>query len=399
MKKSEFKEKLQQLLRSYEELIRRSNRALADTGGLYQRYANPVLTADHTPPIWKYDFSCRDNPFLLQRLGVNAVFNSGAIKLGDRYCLMARVEGWDRKSFFAVAESTNGVEGFRFRDYPVVIPQLDAGETNLYDMRLVKHVDGWIYGLFCVESKDPNAPAGDTSSAVAQGGIARTKDLQTWQRLKNLKTPSPQQRNHVLHPEFVNGKYAFYTRPQDDFIQAGSGGGIGWGLAPSMDAAEIAIESIIDERVYHTIKEVKNGQGPAPIKTDKGWLHLAHGVRGNAAGLRYVLYMFMTALDEPWRVTHRPGGYFLAPEGMERVGDVSDVVFSNGWIADPDGTVYIYYGSSDTRLHVATSTVEKLVDYTINTPPDAGQTYACVQQRIQLIQKNKDTIIAEDMRF
>ncbi|MEN6309362.1 MAG: glycosidase [Anaerohalosphaeraceae bacterium] len=399
MKKSEFKEKLQQLVRSYEELIRRSNRPLVDTGGLYRRYANPVLTAEHAPLIWKYDFSCRDNPFLLQRLGINSVFNSGAIKLGDRYCLMARAEGWDRKSFFAVAESTNGVEGFCFRDYPVVIPELDKGEANLYDMRLVKHEDGWIYGLFCVESKDPNAPAGDMSSAVAQGGIARTKDLQTWQRLKNLKTPSPQQRNHVLHPEFVNGKYAFYTRPQDDFIQAGSGGGIGWGLANSMDAAEITIESIIDERAYHTIKEVKNGQGPAPIKTDQGWLHLAHGVRGNAAGLRYVLYMFMTALDEPWRVTHRPGGYFLAPEGGERVGDVSDVVFSNGWIADPDGTVYIYYGSSDTRLHVATSTVEKLVDYTINTPPDAGRTFACVQQRVQLIKKNKDTIIAEDLHF
>jgi 4-O-beta-D-mannosyl-D-glucose phosphorylase len=399
MKKKEFKEKLQQLHRSYEELIRRPNRPLADIGGLYRRYVNPVLTADHTPPIWKYDFSYRDNPFLLQRLGVNAVFNSGAIKLGDRYCLMARVEGWDRKSFFAVAESPHGVEGFRFRDYPVVIPELDADETNLYDMRLVKHEDGWIYGLFCVESKDPNAPAGDTSSAVAQGGIARTKDLQTWQRLRNLKTPSPQQRNHVLHPEFVGGKYAFYTRPQDDFIQAGSGGGIGWGLANTMDAAEIAVENIIDERVYHTIKEVKNGQGPAPIKTDKGWLHLAHGVRGNAAGLRYVLYMFMTALDEPWRVTHRPGGYFLAPEGVERVGDVSDVVFSNGWIADPDGTVYIYYGSSDTRLHVATSTVEKLVDYTINTPPDARRTFACVQQRIELIHKNKDIINAEDLRF
>jgi 4-O-beta-D-mannosyl-D-glucose phosphorylase len=303
-----------------------------------------------------------------------------------------RVEGVDRKSFFAIAESVSGIEGFRFWDYPIVMPETDVPDTNVYDMRLVRHEDGWIYGLFCTERKDLKAAPGDLSSAVAQCGIARTKDLVEWERLPDLKTKSPQQRNVVLHPEFVNGKYAFYTRPQDDFIEAGTGGGIGWGLSDSMDAAVIDNELIIDNREYHTIKEVKNGLGPAPIKTDKGWLHLAHGVRGTAAGLRYVLYLFLCDLNEPWRMTHQPGGYFLAPEDNERVGDVSNVLFSCGWVVRNDDDVFIYYGSSDTRIHVATSTVDKLLDYVINTPADPLRSAASVDQRIELISKNLELL-------
>jgi 4-O-beta-D-mannosyl-D-glucose phosphorylase len=303
-----------------------------------------------------------------------------------------RVEGSDRKSFFAVAESPNGVDNFRFWDYPVLMPETEDPDTNVYDMRLVRHEDGWIYGLFCTERKDPQAPPGDLSSAVAQGGIARTRDLVAWERLPDLKTRSPQQRNVVLHPEFVGGRYAFYTRPQDDFIEAGSGGGIGWGLADSMERAVVEDETIIDPRLYHTVKETKNGLGPAPIKTAKGWLHLAHGVRGTAAGLRYVLYLFLCDLEEPWRVTHRPGGYFIAPEGEERVGDVSNVTFSNGWVARADGQVFIYYGSSDTRMHVATSTVEKLLDYVTNTPADPLRSFACVEQRRALIRRNLELL-------
>jgi 4-O-beta-D-mannosyl-D-glucose phosphorylase len=389
MKKDEFEWRLDSLNRQHQALINRKNEKLESPTGIYHRYKYPVLTAEHIPLDWRYDLNRRDNPFLMERLGVNSVFNVGAIKLGKKYYLAARVEGVDRKSFFAVAQSPNGVDQFRFFDRPVEMPEKSKAETNVYDMRLVQHQDGWIYGLFCVESKDPTAPAHDTSSAAAQAGIARTKDLKLWERLDDLKSPSPQQRNVVLHPEFVNGKYAFYTRPQDGFIDTGLGGGIGWGLSESMEHAEIKKETIIDAKVYHTIKEVKNGQGPAPIKTPRGWLHLAHGVRNTAAGLRYVVYMFMTALDEPWRITHAPGGYFMAPQNEERVGDVSNVLFSNGWIADDDGAVYIYYGSSDTRTHVAVSTIEKLVDYVIHTPQDPGRTYLCVQQRIELINKNK----------
>jgi len=301
---------------------------------------------------------------------------------------LARVESVDRKSFLAVAESPNGIDNFRFWDYPVLLPETSDPDINVYDIRVVRHEDGWIYGLFCTERKDPKMPSWDTSSAVAQCGIARTRDLKNWERLPDLKTQSPQQRNVVLHPEFVDGHYAFYTRPQDEFIQAGKGGGIGWGLAASMNNAVINEETIIDNREYHTIKEVKNGLGPPPIRTDRGWLHLAHGVRNTAAGLRYVLYLMLCDLGRPWVVTHRPAGYFLAPQGEERAGDVSNVVFSNGWVARPSGQVFIYYGSSDTRLHIATSTVDKLLDYVLNTPEDPLRSYACVEQRCALIDRN-----------
>jgi len=346
-----------------------------------------VLTAAHAPIHWRYDLDYNTNPNLLERLGINAVFNCGAMEFEGQYVLAVRVEGVDRKSFFAIAESNTGVDGFRFWDFPILMPETSEPDINVYDMRLVRHEDGWIYGLFCTERKDPKAAPGDLSSAVAQCGIARTKDLQEWERLPDLKTNSPQQRNVVLHPEFVNGKYAFYTRPQDDFIEAGTGGGIGWGLSDKVDGAVIDKETIIDQREYHTIKEVKNGLGPAPIKTKSGWLHLAHGVRGTAAGLRYVLYLFLCDLNEPWKMTHQPGGYFLAPEGEERVGDVSNVLFSSGWIVR-DKKVFIYYGSSDTRIHVATSTVDKLLDYVMNTPADPLRSYASVEQRYALIDKN-----------
>jgi 4-O-beta-D-mannosyl-D-glucose phosphorylase len=321
-------------------------------------------------------------------MAINATFNAGAILHDGKYLVVARVEGADRKSFFAVAESPNGVDRFRFWDYPILMPETSEPDINVYDMRLVKHEDGWIYGLFCTERKDPKAPAWDTSSAVAQCGIARTRDLKKWERLADLQSKSPQQRNVVLHPEFVDGKYAFYTRPQDDFIQAGKGGGIGWGLSKGIEKAVIDNEIIVDNREYHTIQEVKNGMGPAPIKTQHGWLHLAHGVRNTAAGLRYVLYMFMAELDRPWVITHKPAGYFIAPEGEERVGDVSNVVFSNGWILGSKGEVFIYYASSDTRLHVATSSVSQLVDYVLHTPADPLRSKACVEQRYALIEKN-----------
>jgi 4-O-beta-D-mannosyl-D-glucose phosphorylase len=380
--------RLKALKQQHEELLERKNIRLEPGNGVYDRYLYPVVTADHTPLHWRYDFDPAANPHLMQRQGINATFNSGAIELEGRILLVVRVEGWDRKSFFAVAESRSGVDGFKFWDYPILMPETTEPDTNIYDMRVVRHEDGWIYGLFCTERKDSEAPAWDTSSAVAQCGIARTRDLVTWKRLDDLRTPSPQQRNVVLHPEFVDGKYAFYTRPQDEFIQAGSGGGIGWGLAPDIEHARIEEELVIDPRVYHTIKETKNGLGPAPIKTEKGWLQLAHGVRNTAAGLRYVLYLMMTRLEKPWELSWQPAGYFLAPEGEERVGDVSNVVFSNGWVARKNGEVLIYYGSSDTRMHVATSSVDRLLDYVLNTPPDGFRSYTSVEQRIALIKKN-----------
>jgi 4-O-beta-D-mannosyl-D-glucose phosphorylase len=388
MNQAAFKKAVQTLFKEQEKLLARRNRISAGGNGIYDRYENPVVTAAHAPIIWRYDLDPKSNPFLMERIGVNAAFNAGAIFHNGKFLVVVRVEGSDRKSFFAVAESANGIDNFRFWDYPIQIPQTAEIDTNVYDMRLVKHEDGWIYGLFCTERKDPQAPAWDTSSAVAQCGIVRTKDLKTWERLADLKSNSAQQRNVVLHPEFIDGQYAFYTRPQDDFIQTGKGGGIGWGLSKSIENAVVDEEIILDNRAYHTIQEVKNGQGPAPIKTAQGWLHLSHGVRNTAAGLRYVLYLFLTELDRPWVVTHKPAGYFIAPFGGERVGDVSNVVFSNGWIERPKGQVFIYYASSDTRLHVATSTVAQLLDYVLNTPADPLASHLCVDQRCALIEKN-----------
>ena len=387
---NDFQDRCARLTSEYNALITRLNSPdPAWSNGVFDRYRYPVLSAAHTPPFWRYNLNPVTNPFLQERLGINAVFNPGAIEMDGKVCLVCRVEGYDRKSFFAVAESKNGVDNFYFWDYPLVMPETEEPDTNVYDMRLVKHEDGWIYGLFCTERKDPHAAPGDLSSAVAQGGIARTKDLVSWERLPDLKTRSPQQRNVVLHPEFINGQYAFYTRPQDDFIQAGSGGGIGWGLTRSMNPAVIEDEKLVDERAYHTVKEVKNGEGPAPVKTSEGWLHLAHGVRNTAAGLRYVLYLYLSDLKEPWKVTHRPGGYFLAPMGEERIGDVSNVVFSNGWVCRANSTVLIYYASSDTRIHVATSTVDRLLDYVLNTPEDGLRSAASLSQRMALIRRNK----------
>lgn len=383
---SEFKQRVQQLFGSYEALLARKNEPGA-SNGVYQRWLNPVITADHAPVFWRYDLNEASNPRLQERLGVNAAFNAGAIYLNGKFHLVVRVEGDDRKSFFAVAESPNGVDNFKFWQKPIILPETDKPDTNVYDMRVVQHEDGYIYGLFCTERKDESRP-NDTSAAEAQCGIARTRDLLVWERLPDLVTWSGQQRNVVLHPEFVNGKYALYTRPQDGFISVGAGGGIGWGLCDSMEKAEVKDEVIVDGKIYHTIKEVKNGQGPAPIKTDKGWLHLAHGVRNTAAGLRYVLYMFMTELERPWVVSHRPGGHFIAPKGRERVGDVSNVVFTNGWIVDESNKVYIYYASSDTRMHVATSSVDQLIDYVMNTPEDGLRSAASVATRIQLIDSN-----------
>jgi len=388
MNHEQFNMRLRHLVAEYEALINRPNRPCPSGNGVFDRYENPVLTAEHAPIFWRYDLNHATNPHLMERLGVNAAFNPGAIELDGRFLIVARVEGVDRKSFFAVAESPTGIDRFRFWDYPIVMPETSDPDINVYDMRLVRHEDGWIYGLFCTERKDPKAPRGDLSSATAQCGIARTKDLKTWERLDDLKTRSPQQRNVVLHPEFVHGKYGFYTRPQDGFIEAGSGGGIGWALAENVEHAVLAQEKIVQDRKYHTINEVKNGLGPAPIKTAEGWLHLAHGVRNTAAGLRYVLYSCMTSLEDPSRLIHEPGGYLLAPQGVERVGDVSNVTFSNGWIARPNGQIFLYYASSDTRCHVATTTVEKLVDYCINTPKDPLRSSACVKQRIELIERN-----------
>ncbi|MDF2939096.1 MAG: glycosidase, partial [Paenibacillaceae bacterium] len=372
----------------YEALITRKNQPLFSENGIFERYRNPVLTAAHAPLVWRYDFNPETNPYFMERFGVNAAFNPGAIELEGKFYLVARMEGVDRKSFFAVAESDSPVDGFRLWDYPVVMPETDEPDTNVYDMRLIRHEDGWIYGIFCTERKDPNAAPGDLSSAVAQAGIARTRDLKTWERLPDLQTGSAQQRNVVLHPEFVDGKYAFYTRPQDGFIDAGSGGGIGWGLSESMNPAIITSESIIDRRYYHTIKEVKNGQGPAPIKTAKGWLHIAHGVRNTAAGLRYVVYAFLTDLADPSKLLHAPAGHLIAPEGEERIGDVSNVVFINGLISRDNGDVFLYYASSDTRCHVAATTMDRLLDYVLHTPEDPLRSYACVQQRTALVDRN-----------
>jgi len=384
----EFKDRVKKLFSDHDRLITRRNIKRPYSNGIYDKYEYPVITARHTPVIWRYDLDPDTNPNLMERMGVNATFNPGAICIDDKIYLCVRVEGWDRKSFFAIAESKNGIDNFRFWDHPIQLPQTKEPDTNVYDMRLVKHEDGWIYGLFCTERKDPEAPPGDEHSAVAQCGIIRSKNLKDWERLPDLKTPSPQQRNCVLHPELITGKYAFYTRPQEGFIDTGKGGGIGWGLCDSMEPAVIKKEVIIDPKTYHTINELKNGQGPAPIKTEKGWLHLAHGVRNTAAGLRYVLYMLLSDLKEPWKVLRKPGGYFLAPEGQERVGDVSNVVFSNGWVKKDDGTVLIYYASSDTRTHVAVSTVNKLLDYVQNTPEDGLKSVECVNQRMEFIEKN-----------
>jgi len=382
----DFEEKLRVIRKDHESLLKRKNRAVY-SGGVYERYEYPVLTAAHAPLFWRYDLDEETNPFLEERFGIHAAFNSGAIKWGDRYLLCVRVEAADRKSFFAMAESPDGVDNFRFWDRPVTMPEWGEHATNVYDMRLTAHEDGWVYGVFCVERKDPAAAPGDLSSAVAAAGIARTRDFVAWERLPDLVSTS-QQRNVVLHPEFVDGKYAFYTRPQDGFIDAGSGGGIGWALVDDITHAEVKEEKIINLRHYHTIKEVKNGEGPAPIRTDRGWLHLAHGVRGCASGLRYVLYLYMTALDDPSRVIAEPAGFFMAPEGEEYIGDVMNVLFSNGWIADPDGRVFIYYASSDTRLHVATSTVDRLVDYCLHTEPDGFTTGETVRRLNRLIDKN-----------
>lgn len=386
VKDMDFEERLAWLKKEHKILIDKENEPIYGNG-VYERYAHPVLTAAHAPLSWRYDLDKKTNPFLEERFGIHAVFNAGAIKWNGRYVMVARVEGADRKSFFAVAESPNGIDRFKFWDRPVMMPEYGEPATNVYDMRLTAHEDGWIYGVFCVERKDPYAPSGDLSSAVAAAGIARTKDLVNWERLPDLKSSS-QQRNVVLHPEFVDGKYAFYTRPQDGFIDAGSGGGIGWSLVPDITDAEVKEERIINLRHYHTIKELKNGEGPAPIKTPQGWLHLAHGVRGCASGLRYVLYMYMTSLDDPSMVIAEPAGFFMAPEGEEYVGDVMNVLFSNGWIEDEDGKVFIYYASCDTRMHVATSTVDRLVDYCLHTEPDGLRTGLSVERLNRLIDKN-----------
>ena len=380
----------QAMKQQHEELVAKKNKIDNSWyNGCFERYINPVLTAEHIPLEWRYDLNPTTNPFCMERLGVNAVFNPGAIEFDGKIALICRVEGYDRKSFFAVAESGNGIDNFKFRKYPILIDQTDNPDTNVYDMRLTRHQDGWIYGLFCTERKDPNAAFGDTSSAVAAAGIVRTKDLDTWERLPDLITPSPQQRNVVLHPEFINGKYAFYTRPQDGFIEAGSGGGIGWGMCEDITKPILTEEQIVDSKIYHTIKEVKNGCGATPVKTADGWLHVAHGVRNTAAGLRYVLYAFMTSLDNPSEVIYSPGGYFLAPWKEERIGDVSNVVFSNGIVAKQDGKVFLYYASSDTRIHVATTDIERLCDWVKNTPSDPLTSRACVEQRIELIKKNE----------
>ena len=392
-----YNNRLHILKKEHESLISRKNKIIFSENGIFERYKYPILTAAHTPLEWRYDLNPETNPYLMERIGVNATMNSGAIKWNGKYLMIVRVEGNDRKSFFAIAESPNGIDNFRFWEYPIHLPDTDPSETNVYDIRLTAHEDGWIYGIFCSESLDPNAAPGDLSSAIAKAGIVRTKDLKSWERLPNLISQS-QQRNVVLHPEFVNGKYALYTRPQDNFIDAGNGGGIGWALIDDITHAEVKEEIIINHRHYHTIKEVKNGEGPHPIKTPKGWLHLAHGVRVCAAGLRYVLYLYMTSLEDPTKVIAEPGGFLLAPMREERIGDVSNVLFSNGWIADEDGTVYIYYASSDTRMHVATSTVDRLIDYCLHTPADGLRSAASVENICKLIEANK-YVMAEQVYF
>nr|WP_294786425.1 glycosidase [uncultured Flavobacterium sp.] len=384
-----FQERKSALENEHKALLELKNKPKQGVGnGIYQRYQNPVVTADHAPLNWRFDFDENSNPFLQERIGINAAFNAGAMKWNGKYLLAVRVEGIDRKSFFAIAESPNGIDNFKFWDKPCVIPQTEEPDTNVYDMRLVNHEDGYVYGIFCTERKDPKAPKGDTSSAVANAGIVRTKDLVNWERLPDLISNTGQQRNVVLHPEFVNGRYALYTRPQDGFIDVGSGGGIGLGFVEDMRNPVVKEEKIIFGKQYHTIYELKNGLGPAPIKTSKGWLHLAHGVRNTAAGLRYTLYLFMTDLHDISKVTHVPAGHFMSPEGIERVGDVSNVLFSNGWIEDEDGTVYVYYASSDTRMHVAVSTVDQLVDYVTNAPADTFFSAGSVQAIIDQIEKN-----------
>ncbi|HXS57388.1 MAG TPA: glycosidase [Hanamia sp.] len=385
-----FQNRLQFLQGVQQKLLEKKNIEKKSVNGIYNRFENPILTPQHTPLQWRFDLDPVSNPFLLERFGINATFNSGAIKMNGKYLLAVRVEGKDRKSFFAIAESKNGMDHFIFWNHPVAMPS-KKGETNIYDIRLIQHQDGWIYGLFCTERRDPSAPESDQSSAIAQCGIARTKDLVNWERLPDLKTSSAQQRNVVLHPEFVNHQYAFYTRPQDGFVEAGSGGGIAIGFCDDIENAVIQQEIIIDEKKYHTVYEAKNGLGPAPLKTEKGWLHLAHGVRNTASGLRYVLYMFMTDLNDITKVIHKPGGYFMAPEGEERVGDVSNVLFSNGWIMDDDGTVFIYYASSDLKMHVAVSSIEKLLDYVINTPKDEFSSEASVHTIMSIIEKNRQS--------
>ena len=392
-----YNNRLHILKKEHESLISRKNKMIFSENGIFERYKYPILTAAHTPLEWRYDLNPETNPYLMERIGVNATMNSGAIKWNGKYLIIVRVEGNDRKSFFAIAESPNGIDNFRFWEYPIHLPDTDPSETNVYDIRLTAHEDGWIYGIFCSESLDPNAAPGDLSSAVAKAGIVRTKDLKSWERLPNLISQS-QQRNVVLHPEFVNGKYALYTRPQDNFIDAGNGGGIGWALIDDITHAEVKEEIIINHRHYHTIKEVKNGEGPHPIKTPKGWLHLAHGVRACAAGLRYVLYLYMTSLEDPTKIIAEPGGYLIAPVDEERIGDVSNVLFSNGWIADEDGTVYIYYASSDTRMHVAISTVDRLIDYCLHTPADGLRSAASVENICKLIEANK-YVMAEQVYF
>ncbi|WP_324760474.1 glycoside hydrolase family 130 protein [Sphingobacterium thalpophilum] len=382
-----FEQRLKNVEADHFALLQRKNHPVKENNGIYQRYKHPVLTADHTPVFWRYDLNEQTNPFFMERFGINGTFNAGAIKWEGKYLLVVRVEGNDRKSFFAIAESPNGVDQFKFWDYPMDIPETDNPDTNIYDMRLTAHEDGWIYGIFCSERKDPDAAPGDLSAAVAAAGIVRTKDLKHWERLPDLQSKS-QQRNVVLHPEFVNGRYALYTRPQDGFIDTGSGGGIGWGLVDTMENAIVAEEKIINHRYYHTIKELKNGEGPAPIKTAKGWLHLAHGVRACAAGLRYVLYVYLTDLDAPERLIAEPAGHLMAPMNEERIGDVSNVLFSNGWIADEDGTIYIYYASSDTRMHVAVTSVEKLLDYCLHTAEDGMRSKKSVATLQSIISNN-----------
>ena len=384
-----FNERLAEITYAHHQLLERPNQPI-EGNGIYERYCHPVLTAEHAPLEWRYDLNSETNPYLMERIGVHAVLNAGAIKWNGRYLVVARVEGSDRKSFFAVAESPNGVDHFRFWKRPVTLPEWGEPATNVYDMRLTAHEDGWVYGIFCVERKDHSAE-GDLSAATASAGVARTKDFIHWERLPDIVSRS-QQRNVVLHPEFVDGKYALYTRPQDGFIDTGSGGGIGWALVDTMEKAVIGEEKIINPRHYHTVMEVKNGEGPHPIKPPQGWLHLAHGVRGCASGLRYVLYMYMTALDDPTRVIAQPGGFFMAPDGWEYVGDVMNVLFANGWIADEDGKVFIYYASSDTRLHVATSTVDRLVDYCLHTPADGLRTGLSVEAINALITANDNSL-------
>ncbi|RBN49325.1 glycosidase [Flavobacterium petrolei] len=385
-----FQKRKAEIENEFQQLIEQKNESQSSVGnGIFVRYKNPIITASHTPIEWRYDLNENTNPLLLERIGINAAFNSGAIKWENKFILAVRVEGFDRKSFIAIAESPNGLDNFKFWEKPCVLPQTEEPDTNVYDMRLVNHEDGWIYGIFCTERKDPKAPAGDTSSAIANAGIVRTKDLINFERLPDLISNTGQQRNVVLHPEFVNGKYALYTRPQDGFIDIGNGGGVGLGYVDDMTNPIVQNEAIIYGKQYHTVYELKNGLGPAPIKTEKGWLHLAHGVRNTAAGLRYTLYMFMTDLNDISKVIYKPAGHFMAPEGIERIGDVSNVVFSNGWIEDSDGTVYIYYASSDTRMHVAVSSVDKLIDYVINTPEDTFTSAGSVNTIIRLVDKNK----------